>query len=179
MPGILEDRDGASAAHVESLAVRLVFLEYEHVGLDHILHMYEVAGLAAIFVEQQRLMLKGATTEDAAHPGVVVVQRLPIALRNGVAQRHSGDALQPSESKRGFFLRQFGNRVLVIGIVRSLVEGQCLGGAPARGARHFPVTALKLLSRTRHGLKVAMIRAAVLAFAIHRRRTGYNDLLPG
>src|SRR5258708_645857 len=175
MPGILEDRDGASAAHVESLAVRLFFLEHEHVGLDHILHMHEVAGLMAIFVEQKRLMLKGASTEDAAHPGVVVVQRLPLALRNGVAQRHGGDAVQPSESKSGLFLRQFGNGVLVIGIVRSLVEGQCLGGAPARGARHFPVTALKFLSRTRHGLKVAMIRAAVLAFAVHSLGRGYND----
>src|SRR5260370_34626286 len=117
-------------------------------------------------------MLKGASTEDAAHPGVMVVQRLPLALGNRVAQRHGWDAVQPSESKRGFFLRQFGNGVLVIGIVRSLVEGQCLGGAPARGARHFPVTALKLLSRTRHGLKVAVIRAAVLAFAVHSLRRG-------
>ena len=59
----------------------------------HIVHMHEVARLAAIFGQLRR------STADAEQEvrvtRIVVVKQLPLALINRVAQRHRRDAVQP------------------------------------------------------------------------------------
>ena len=71
---ILQNRGRTPAADVEGLAIRLVFFEHQHVGLDQIVDVHKVAGLVAIFINNQWQTLQSARTKNAADPGEVVIK---------------------------------------------------------------------------------------------------------
>ena len=54
---VLEYGHGLAPAHIKSLEVCALILEHQHVRIHDIIHMNEVTGLAAIFINHQRLPL--------------------------------------------------------------------------------------------------------------------------
>ena len=66
-----------AAAHVEDPPGGAVVLQYQHIGVYHVVDVDVVADRRTILVESRRHALQVAQAEDAAGPGVGVVDRLP------------------------------------------------------------------------------------------------------
>ena len=82
---IIKDPDRFAASNIECLKICCFVRQHEHVRVHNVGNVDEISSLPAIFVNNQWQLLHRTSEEDAADPGIVIVQRLTWALRNGVS----------------------------------------------------------------------------------------------
>src|SRR5216684_6421289 len=96
---IFQDRGRRAASYVECLKVCVLVGKHRKISLHQVINVHKISCLAAVFVDDQRLSSECSSGEDTQDPGILVKQRLPWTLRDGVAQGYGRDLVDAPQTQ--------------------------------------------------------------------------------
>ena len=138
--GELPGGDRLATADVEDPPAGAVVRQHEHVRVHDVVDIDVVADRRAILVEGRRYALQVAQAEDAARTRVRVVDRLPRALHDAVAQGDGRDAVPAAQVDGDHLLAELRHAVGVLRIGDPLGRRLHLKRTAALRARDVPLT---------------------------------------
>src|ERR1700674_1058189 len=165
-----------TTSDIKRLKIGFILLQDQHVGIHNILHMDKVPGLSTVLIDDQWTALHGAAEEYPAYPRIVIVQRLPRTLGDGIAERDSGNSVQPAQTEGGLLPCQLGNRVLVVRVAVLFLKWQGVCLPPTLRAAYFPISPCEFLLRPRLRQNETILWARVLSFPVYSLRGCHNYL---
>jgi len=165
--GEFPGRYRGAAADVEDPPGGAVVGQHQHIGVDDIVDVDVVPDRPAVLVENRRRALQVTQAEDAARAGVCVVDRLPRALDDAVAQGDGGNAVPAAEVDGDHLLAQLGYAVSILRVTNPLGRDTHLQRAAADRAADVPLALGQSLLGTHSRQLLAIGPAPVEAFT-HR-----------
>ena len=173
--GEFPGRDRLAAADVEDPPDGAVVLQDEHVGVHHVVDVDVVADRPAVLVQGRRHALQVAQAEDAARARVGVVDRLPRALDDAVAQGDGRDAVPAAQVDGDHLLAELRHAVRVLRVGDPLGRGLHLERAAALRAGDVPLAGGQGALGAHARELLAVDRAPVESLAHGRLRRGHHD----